>query len=234
MPTFMTREEFDTPEGHKAAWRSLMLEDHGFLRKVYDNSHRIGDGMWRTYQPSPKDLETWVEKHGVRTVINLRGLRNAVPQPGFYWLEEEKCRELGIELVNFRAFSREAPTADFLLDIDALFRRIDYPAIMHCKSGADRAGIASTLYLFLKEEKPLAEALKMLTYRYGHVKTGKTGVLDHFFDVYRLAAEKDGIEPNRTHFLNWVREDYVRDEVTQSFRAGMLGSLLTEKILRRE
>ena len=52
----MTREEFATPEGRKRAWRNLFLGDHGFLRKIYDNSHQISDKVWRTYQPSPERL----------------------------------------------------------------------------------------------------------------------------------------------------------------------------------
>ena len=33
---------------------------------------------------------------------------------------------------------------------DALFKIIKYPALIHCKSGADRAGIVSYLYKILK------------------------------------------------------------------------------------
>ena len=236
MPKLMTREEFETPEGRKRAWRSLFLEDHGFLRKVYENSHQITDEMWRTYQPSPKDIRKWA-KRGIRTVINLRGLRGhkgGIEQPGFYWLEEEACREAGLTLINHRAYSREAPSVDFILGIDELFRTITYPAIMHCKSGADRAGIGSTLYMFLRAKRPLDEALKQLSFKYGHVKSGKTGVLDHFFTVYKAAAEKQGAEPTPEHFLNWVQTDYDQDEVKRTFKSGTVGNMLTEVILRRE
>ena len=33
-----------------------------------------------------------------------------------------------------------------------MFETIEYPAVMHCKSGADRAGIMAALYLILKKE----------------------------------------------------------------------------------
>ena len=241
MGTFMTEEEFSTPEGRKAAWKSLMWEDHGWIRKLYKNTHWISDDMVRTYQPSPADIRDWA-KQGIRTIINLRGLRNvhgggrvSDSQPGFYWLEKEACEENGITLINHRAWSREAPPKDFLLGLNEIFDSIAYPALMHCKSGADRAGIASTLYKFLKQEKPLDEALGQLAFRpYGHVKTGKTGVLDYFFEVYALAAGHDGVEPKKAHFLDWVETRYDRDMVTDGFRSGKMGSLLTEVILRRE
>lgn len=233
MPTFLTAEEYATPEGQKAAWRSLMIDDHGWVRKLYDNSHQLSHQMWRTYQPSPKNLRDWAAR-GIKTVINLRGLRNAVPQPGFYWLEKDHVAANGMTLVDFRAWSREAPRPEFIIGLNDIFHEITYPAIMHCKSGADRAGIASALYLFLKERRPLDEALQQLTYRYGHVKSGKTGVLDHFFDTYLAAAAAEETSPSPEHFLNWVKTDYDKDAVQNSFKPGTIGNLLTEVILRRE
>ena len=229
----MTRAEFDTPEGRKRAWRNLFLGDHGFLRKIYDNTHQISDKLWRSYQPSPARLAQWREM-GVKTVINLRGLRRGEAQSGFYYLEEEACKKQGLTLVNFRAYSREAPSREFILGLNDLFDEIEYPAVLHCKSGADRAGIGSTLYLFLHEGKSLDEALDQLSFKYGHVKEGKTGVIDHFFDTYKAAAARDNVEPGKAHFLAWVEKEYDKQAVQESFEPTKLGSLLTEKILRRE
>ena len=187
MVDLMTREEFQTADGRKRAWRSLMFGDHGFLRKVYDNTHQITDEMWRTYQPSPDRLREWKDR-GIKTVINLRGMRSGEKQDGLYFLEEAVCDELGLVHIPYRAFSREAPTAEFVLGLKEVFERIAYPALLHCKSGADRAGIASMLYLFLHEGRPFDEAMDQLTFKYGHMKEGKTGILDHFFEAYRAFA----------------------------------------------
>jgi uncharacterized protein (TIGR01244 family) len=233
MPTFLLPHEFATEDGRRKAWRSLMWEDHGFLRAVYDNSHLLGENMWRSFQPSPKHVERWARR-GIKTIINLRGMREEEDQVGFWHLEDEACRQHGIELINFRAYSREAPSRDFIFGIKEIFDSIDYPAMMHCKSGADRAGISSALYMFLKEQKSLDEALEQLTYKYGHVRHGKTGVLDHFFDIYKQAAEKDGVTPTAEHFLAWVENDYDKDEVQKGFKDQWWGTLLTDKILRRE
>ncbi|NNU17232.1 protein tyrosine phosphatase [Parvularcula sp. ZS-1/3] len=233
MSIFMLPEEFDTPQGRKDAWRSLWLVDHGFMRKVSKNEHWISDEMVRSAQPSPKDIKEWAGR-GLKTIINLRGLRNNPRQPGYWHLEREACREAGIEMVDLRAYSREAPKPEFIFEIDRLFREMEYPALMHCKSGADRAGIGSFLYEFLKQEKPIAEAREQLSFKFGHIKQGKTGVLDHFIDTYEARAKADGVEPNREHFLEWIGTDYDRDAIRASFEPQALGSLLTEKILRRE
>lgn len=154
-----------------------MLGDHGLLRKFYDNTHEVSsEKLWRSYQPSPADLKKWKER-GVRTIVNLRG---DAPS-GFYFLEEEACRKLGLDFVSFRVFSRDAPSKEILHDARKLFKNITYPAMMHCKSGADRAGLMATLYLFFHEGAPLDEAMKQLSFRYGHVKHGKTGVIDYTF-----------------------------------------------------
>ncbi len=227
----ITREEFATPQGRKRAWRALMLGDHGFLRVIYDNSHEIAPGkMWRTYQPSPAHLERWAAK-GVKTVINLRGDNPS----GFLFLEEGACARLGLTLVNFRVYSREAPSKEILHGARTLFKDIDYPAIMHCKSGADRAGLMSALFLFFHEGVPLDQALDQLSFKYGHIKAGKTGVIDAAFDRYISYAKEKGISLSSVdEFFNWVDRDYDSEATKTAFRSKKWGDILTEVILRRE
>ncbi len=232
MPAPLTREEFATPEGRKRAWRALMLGDHGVLRKFYDNTHEIKPGkMWRTYQPSPAKLAEW-KARGVKTVINLRGDRPS----GALFLEEDACEKLGLTLVNFRVFSREAPTLEILKNARTLFEEIEYPAIMHCKSGADRAGLMSTLYLFFHEGVSLDEALDQLTFKYGHVKSAKTGVIDVAFERYMDHARANDIPlDNADAFMDWAASDaYDPVALKKEFRPKPLASIITDVILRRE
>lgn len=230
---FFLPEEFADPAHRRRAERSLMVDDHGHLRRFYDNSHRLSDEMWRSYQPSPAHVARWADR-GVRTIINLRGLRNDPRQPGYWHLEREAAERAGITLIDHRAYSREAPRPDFVTGLADLFETVAYPAMMHCKSGADRAGLGAALYLFLRAGRPLDEALGQLSLRYGHVRAGKTGVLDAFFDAYRAAARAEGAAETPGHFLSWVRNDYDRDAVQAGFRPGALGTLLTDRVLRRE
>lgn len=233
MGVFLLPDEFDTTDGRRAAWRSLWLHDHGFVRKIHKNEHWISDEMVRSAQPSPQDIKEWAGR-GLKTIINLRGLRNNPRQPGYWHLEREACREAGIEMIDLRAYSREAPKPEFIIEIDRLFQEMAYPALMHCKSGADRAGLGSFLYAFLRRGLPLDEAREQLSFKFGHIKQGKTGVLDHFIDTYAELAAADGVAPNREHFLNWIKTDYDRDAIRASFEPEALGSFITETLLRRE
>lgn len=227
----VTRADLADKAGRRRAWRSLMFDDHGLVRLFYDNTHTVEpDVLWRTYQPSPGRLRRWRER-GIKTVVNLRGEKPS----GYYLLEEEACAALGLKLVNFRVFSREAPSLDVLRGAKTLFETIDYPAVMHCKSGADRVGLMAALYLFLHRGRPLDEALKQLSLRYGHVRQGKTGVIDYAFEAYLAHAHARNIDlASVPDFFDWAETDYDPAAIKKDFLGSWWGNLLTEKILRRE
>lgn len=228
----LTREEFQTKQGRARAWRMLLLEDHGVLRLAYRNAHEIVAGKaWRSAQPSPIDIAHFA-KRGVKTVVNLRGDAPSA----FLYLEEDACRAHGLTLVNFRVYSREAPSAEILRGARALFDRIEYPALFHCKSGADRVGVVSALYLFFKEGRPFDEALGQLSLRYGHFRQGKTGVIDFALEKYLAYAKAGNIDLSSVDaFFDWAESPrYDHAAVKREFLGSWWGNLLTERILRRE
>jgi len=98
---------------------------------------------------------------------------------------------------------------------------------MHCKSGADRAGLAAGLAL-LFEGGTAAEALAQLSWRYLHSSKARTGILDAFFHRYQTEAE------GRIGFVDWVREEYDEARLMRDFKADGLASFITDKVLRRE
>ena len=213
-----------TPAGRARAWRELIWGDHGFLRYLYDNTHAISPQMRRSFQPAPFHLRKFA-REGVKTIINLRG----ESPKGYFRLEQEHCEKLGLRLENFRAYSRDVPSKEFLHGARDLFQRIEYPAVMHCKSGSDRVGLMSSLYLFIHVGLPLDEAQKQLSLRYGHIKQGKTGILDFFFDQYRAYnAERP------TPFFEWVDTIYDPAAVKSEFMGDWWANILTDRILRRE
>lgn len=217
--------DLSDPAGRRRAHRELVWGDHGFLRAKFRNLHQISDEMYRGNQPGPKDVKRYSEELGIKTIINLRGESTK----GYYLLEKEACARHGVTLVDFQMFSRDTPTVEKILGARVLFEEIAYPAFMHCKSGADRAGIMSFLYMMLREKVPLEMAAEQLSFKYLHVKHGKTGVLDAFVDAYRTfndAAPKP--------FLDWVQEDYDRLKVKQDFLDSGGAKFRIDQLLRRE
>jgi protein tyrosine/serine phosphatase len=219
--------DFDmtTPGGRRRTYLDYLWNDHAYLRLGFSNAHWISDELLRANQPWPHQLAAW-KARGIRTVVNLRGGFDA----SFYALEKDACTRLGLAMVNFTVTSREVPSREQVLGAKRLFETIAYPAMIHCKSGADRAGIMSVLYMHFRKGLPIREAMDQLSLRYLHVKQGKTGVLDYVFERYLREGEPAGMS-----FLEWV-ESPAYDPVgfKADFRAGMLGSALTEKLLRRE
>jgi len=214
-----------TTGGRVKTCLDYLWNDHAYLRLGFSNAHWISDELVRANQPWPHQLAAW-KARGIKTIVNLRGGFDA----SFHALEKDACERLGLNLVDFTITSREVPSRERVLGAKRLFETLEYPALMHCKSGADRAGIMSVLYMHFRKGLPIREALEQLHIRYLHVKQGKTGVLDYTFERYLAEGE-----PKGQSFLEWVDSDaYDEAGIKADFRAQMWGRLLTEGILKRE
>jgi protein tyrosine/serine phosphatase len=126
-----------------------------------------------------------------------------------------------------RMFSREAPTIAQVRRAHALFETIKYPALMHCKSGADRAGAMAVLYKHLKMGLPVEEAVEQLGWKYLHVKWGRTGVIDYFFERY--LAQGNG-EP----FIEWVENHCDPKAIKAAFNQKLSAKIPLDALLQRE
>lgn len=210
--------------GPAVVYADMLLIDHGIFRLFYLNRHRLGDRAWRSAQPAPHQLAIAAQQ-GVKTVVNLRGARVC----GGYWLEQSACGRLGMKLEDFQVRSRAAPSKEEVLGARDLFKRIEYPVLLHCKSGADRAGLMSTLYLIEREGVPVAEAKQQLALKFGHIRQSDTGILDYFFERY-LSDTASRPMP----FFDWVEQIYDPDELLRSFKAKGWANFLTNSVLRRE
>lgn len=206
------------------AWVNMIFVDHAFFRMLYLNLHRLSPGAWRAAQPLPFQIRA-LARRGLRSVVTLRGGKSFGSLP----LEIETCLNAGLHFETFEMRSRALPTREQIEGAVKLFQRLEYPVLFHCKSGADRAGMMSALYLTLQEGVPVAEARKQLALRYGHLSSGKTGILDSFFDAYQ-ADQPDGTMP----LLDWVRTRYDADALTAAYKSGRIADFLTEAVLRRE
>ena len=206
-----------------ADWLDLIFKDHGFLRLFWHNQHLVSDDLWRSNQPGPSRIAA-LGQNGIKTIINLRGPR----QDGGWQLEAEACAKAGITLLDFTARSRAAPSKEMLYEARDLFAAIKTPALMHCKSGADRAGLMSALYLLIAKKQPARVAMAQLAGKYGHVKAAKTGLLDAFFAAY-IPYEDQGMA-----FFDWVENVYDPDALAANFMAQGWAVRLTDTILRRE
>jgi protein tyrosine/serine phosphatase len=202
----------------------LYMVDHGVFRAIYSNTHRLTSEAWRSSQPAPAMIRR-LARRGLKTVINLRGDRDC----GSYRLEQAACDRYGVTLVDFIVRSREAPRPRIFHEAKALFDSIEYPMLLHCKSGADRAGLMSALFMILKAGVPVEEAKRQLSLRYGHIRQSDTGVLDMVFDNYLAHSSHEPIA-----FLDWIDRHYDDKAINKSFRARGWANLFVNRLMKRE
>ena len=95
-----------------------------------------------------------------------------------------------------------------------VFDRIEKPFLMHCKSGADRTGLAAALYLLVYEGAELAAAKKQLSFDFVHIRRTSSGILDHFLDTYEARFKETAIT-----LRDWISVEYSAEALTASFAA---------------
>ena len=186
----------------------FQLMDHAFLRVLWSNFHQICDDAYRASQPSSSNLKSYKDK-GIKAVLNLRGFT----QQSYALFEEDSCKKLGLELISVPLSSSFAPQSEKLLEIIGIMEEIPKPFVLHCKSGADRAGLVSAIYLIVQKKLSVAEAKKQLSFRYLHLDFTKTGILDYILDVFDERLKIANID-----FLDWIKKEYNPEILNSSFR----------------
>ena len=207
--------------GNFFSYIDLIFVDHGFFRFYWRSLTSIDDNLYRSNQPFAWQLEADKKKRNIKTVINLRGKRNC----SSYFLEKEACKKLNLKLVNFPISSREAPKQETINAAQEMFSKIEYPAIMHCKSGADRAGIMAALYLILHKKTSAENAKKQLSFKHLHIKYAKTGILDAFLENY---IKDNNI--SKIKFIEWIKNGYNREQLRSSFKTYKLAEIFNSLI----
>jgi len=216
-----------TASGRRRAWLDSLFLDHALLRLGWRNWGVVESGrLYRSNHPTPWQLEQAVRRHGIRTVINLRGQREGC---GSDALGRQAAAALGLEHIDAPLESRGAPHKDRVLRLAGIYARMEEPALIHCKSGADRTGLAAGIWL-LVQGRGVEAALEQLSLRYGHVAAARTGILDAFFRAYAAFIRTRGHKP----FLDWVREDYSEEALRAAFRSTPWADRLVDRVLRRE
>lgn len=203
----------DTPADRRNADWYIRWVDHGALRAPYHNFGQVADGVFRANQPDHARLVAYREA-GIRTILNLRG---ADPH-AFYLYEKESCAALDLTLVDHAMEARKAMSAETLLGLLDILERLPRPFLMHCKSGADRTGIAAALWHLHIEQRPLASAWGEMSFRYLHIQRSSTGILDLLLYSYGEYIERRGRMPVR-QWLESVYDPKALEERFSRFRA---------------
>ena len=199
--------DISTPGNRRMALWHFHLFDHAFLRDIWTNLYEIAPGVWRSNQPSPARVKRYAQM-GITTILSLRGEK----ETSFNLLEQQACDRYGIRLISTKVLTarRPSPAYKYVEFLD-LLASLEKPFLIHCKSGADRTGMAAALYLLHCEGASIEEAQKMLSLRFMHLKSGSAGVLDFILHLYEKDLKALGPIPIR----DWFETHYDIDRARQ-------------------
>ncbi|HEV7308670.1 dual specificity protein phosphatase family protein [Ensifer sp.] len=109
------------------------------------NFHTLVAGeVYRSAQPGPEAISAYSKAYGIRTILNLRGEKK---DERWYQDEVGAAAKNGITLINFpmsASATIDRKETDALM---AILRDAPKPLLIHCRAGADRTGLVSTIYL---------------------------------------------------------------------------------------
>ena len=197
------------PVERKRSVRHYNWLDHGILRYRWHNFAEVAPGVYRSNHPHHARFAAYAQM-GIKAVLNLRG----ISQQSHYLFEEESCQQLGLDLVTVHLGARNAPLQHRLVALLDAFESLPRPFMMHCKSGADRTGLAAAFYLLHFHDVSDAEARAQLTFKFLHIRKSATGILDYVLESYLAARAETGIA-----LRDWVDTVYDNDAITAAYKA---------------
>jgi len=187
----------------------LFIIDDGWIRALLNNNfHRINDGAYRSGQPSPRLLKSYIVNYKIKTIVNLR---KPIDSEGRIFLLQKKiCNDYNLSMVNIPFSARKLPNREALKLMIGAIKEIELPFLVHCKTGADRTGFFMALYQFYKTNE-ISEAKKQLSLKYLHIKYSSTGILDYFFEKI------DSLKLDNSNLEQWVEEKYNPDQIIKEY-----------------
>ncbi|MGH9323658.1 MAG: tyrosine-protein phosphatase [Vicinamibacteria bacterium] len=172
-----------------------------------DNFRSVVPGrVYRSGQLSAAELEERIEKHGLRSVVNLRGEKE---NREWYRRELEVVRRHGIELRNLDLVPERLPSRPAVAALIDHLETLPEPILIHCSAGADRTGFASVIARMAKDDSPFDEARTELSFWYGHLPFGPAAEIGRIFDQYDSYRRDSRADESWEAFELWAREIYV-------------------------
>ncbi|GAC1471428.1 MAG: hypothetical protein NVSMB9_17600 [Isosphaeraceae bacterium] len=189
-----------------------------FRRPIFQNNFGVIEPgrVYRSAQPRGDWLARLYRERGIGSVLNLRGGSSA---DDYYNNEVQQTRALGIDFYDLPMNASRRPSRRELLVLIDLFRRCRYPILIHCKSGSDRTGLASALYLMAIAGKEPEQAEREFTLTHGHFNLFGRRLLHAPFLEYNAWLKKRGLSHSRERLLAWLEHDFVSPEPEPAFRA---------------
>jgi protein tyrosine/serine phosphatase len=150
-----------------------------FYVKEQGNFHVVRAGeVYRSAQLDDRNLNRYIKQYGIRTIVNLRGEHNDAK-----WYKDEIriSKKYNVRHYNLGLNATKSPNENQISRLIKIFRTAARPVLLHCKAGADRAGLASAIWLTAIDGVTKDIADDQLSIKFGHMPVGPTQAMDRFF-----------------------------------------------------
>src|SRR5690349_3384819 len=145
----------------------MLLTNHPVV-SLTDNFHTVENNkLYRSKTLSKEKLEHYIQKHNIRTILNLRAYSET---DQWYKDEKEIANKYNIPLISIPLGFDGFPTQEQIKSILHVFETAELPLLVHCKAGADRTGLVSALWVLEKMKGNLEKALNELSRKFAHEK----------------------------------------------------------------
>ena len=196
--------DISTPTQRVLSHIHFLLLDAGLLRIVWTNFAKVAPDVYRSNQPTRRRLKR-LKARGIENILTLRG----VEQLSHHLFEAEACDDFGITLHAVKLGARHAPQKQYVLQVLDQLETLPKPFLLHCKSGADRAGFVSALYQIHCLGMPVDRAIGQMGLRFLHLDFTRTGILDYVLMTFRASGEAS--------IKDWFEQYYDQRLVQQGF-----------------
>lgn len=176
---------------------------HVLLR---DNVREVQPGrVYRAAQMKPERLAEFIDRRGIRTVVNLRGYCG-----DFDWYRGEctATHDAGISQEDVTLSAIRLPTPSEVRRLVEVLESSEPPLLLHCRQGVDRTGLAAVMVRLLEPGVTFEEAMRHLGLGYGHVPFNGTQAMRRFYALYRDWLAAMGQQHSPMLFRQWAMVEY--------------------------
>ena len=169
----------------------------------------VKNEIYRSGQPDLNQLEKWIKKYHLKTVVNLRG-----PTAPEAEIEKEICIENNIDALQVKLNAYKKMPSNRLIDLLDIIDKVQTPVLLHCNHGVDRSGTASALTAWLLGYESYEQAKKHSFVIPGPWKyrNGYGEHISHIFDDFEQYCNSTNHSfDDKQYFKDWARNIYHPD-----------------------
>jgi protein tyrosine phosphatase (PTP) superfamily phosphohydrolase (DUF442 family) len=153
-------------------------------------------GVWRSPQPGEDQLARYIAHLKLRTVVSLCGDGEGTAS------SRRATENSGARFFHVPMSATKPPLPATLLDLWRIADQAKRPVLLHCRAGADRAGLASAIFVLHDTGDLDAARGELSLLPHGHLAFTATGAMDAVLDGYEPSA-------GRLTFPEWVEQVYA-------------------------